>query len=774
MKMFRFLIITAVLMNLFLSNGATQAQIGLPKGARTRIGNGTALSIAFSPDGTQLAVGTTIGIWIYDIPTYNVLSFLTGHAGYITAIEYSPDREILASGSSDTTIRLWNLHTGKNFAVLRGHKGSVNNIAFSSDSKTLVSNSSRERKILFWNLKIDLAKEHKAIAPEKSYLGNAFSMALSPDGETVAIGNVHPTVILWNMKLGLTKAMLDGHTWVPSDTQYAYPGSIHSLAFSPDGETLASSSTDTTIRLWDTKTAKHKVTLRRNGRDAPTLVFSPDGKTLASTTTGPWGANPMILLRDAATGRLKTTINNYAADALVFAPDNETLAGVVGDGTIWILNTKTGKQKTILTKHSRMRNTTRISPDGSTIANYNQDGTILLQDMVTEEQKVILKDFRFRINSNRYRSQGAFLRYSPNWKTLAITEGNIIRLWDMETGLHNVTLTGHTERVSAIAFSPNGELLASRTEDETIRLWNAKTGKQKAVYPIERRYRQFMVFSPDGKTLAGPVKKAKNMVQLWDTNTGHPHMLLEHNREVYSVMFSPDNENIITQGSGNTRLWDAKTGQLKVILNRPEQYNFSFMFSPDGKILVGYAKPWSQEKVDTAIWVWDAQTGRHKAKLTGHQGIVTHTLFASDSKTLVSTGSDTIIRLWDLETGQHKGMLVRDQERAKQPMSGANGSTVSTLGGNVPTRFWDVEAGQIRTTNLGYTSSSLILFAPDGKTLVSGGVDATIRFWDIETGQQKASFTGYTPVKSIVFTPDGKIMITQGIDGTILLWDLPQ
>ena len=98
----------------------------------------------------------------------------------------------------------------------------------------------------------------------------------------------------------------------------------------------------------------------------------------------------------------------------------------------------------------------------------------------------------------------------------------------------------------------------------------------------------------------------------------------------------------------------------------------------------------------------------------------------------------------------------------------------STLGGNVPTRFWDVEAGQIRTTNLGYTSSSLILFAPDGKTLVSGGVDATIRFWDIETGQQKASFTEYTPVKSIVFTPDGKIMITQGIDGTILLWDLPQ
>ena len=174
---------------------------------------------------------TTIGIWIYDIPTYNVLLFLTGHAGYVTAIEYSPDREILASGSSDTTIRLWNLHTGKNFAVLRGHKGSVNNIAFLSDSKTLVSNSSRERKILFWNLKIDLAKEHKAIAPEKSYPGNAFSMALSPDGETVAIGNVHPTVILWNMKLGLTKAMLDGHTWVPSDTQYAYPGSIHSLAF---------------------------------------------------------------------------------------------------------------------------------------------------------------------------------------------------------------------------------------------------------------------------------------------------------------------------------------------------------------------------------------------------------------------------------------------------------------------------------------------------------------------------------------------------------------
>ncbi len=774
MNMFRFLVIAAGLMNMFLYNAVTQDQIGLPKSAKARIGNGTALTIAFSPDGTQLAVGTTIGIWIYDAQTYKIRSFLTAYAGYVTAIEYSPDGQILASGNSDGTIRLWNPKTGRNFAVLRGHKGDVNEIAFLPNGEMLVSNSSQDKKIHFWNLKIDPTKEHGAIAPEKSYPGSAYSMALSPDGETVAIGKDHPRIILWNWKLGFTKAVLKGHTWVRSDTQYADPGVIYSLAFSPDGETLASSSSDITIRLWDTKTAKHKVTLKRNGRYAPNLMFSPDGKTLANTATGYWGASPMIRLRDAATGRLITTINNYTAHVLAFAPDNITLAGIDG-GVIWILNTQTGKQKTILTKHHSMRSSTRVSPDGSTIANYNRDGTILLQDLVNEEQRVILKDFQFRINSNRYFSQGAFLQYSPNWKTLAITEGNIIRLWDMETGQQNATLTGHTERVLDIAFSPNGELLASRTKDETIRLWNAETGKQKAVYPIERRNRQFMVFSPDGKTFAAPAPES-DMIQLYHTDTGHPKFLLiGHKRGATSILFSPDGNSIVSNSYGETLLWDAKTGQLIVRIDRPENYNFSFMFSPNGKILVGFAKPWGQEKVDNAIWVWDAKTGQHKTKLEGHKGRITRTLFASDSKTLVSTGSDTIIRLWDLETGQQKAMLVRDQERAKQPMSKTNGSKATTTTGNVPTRFWDVESGQISTTSLGYASSSLlILFAPDGKTLVSGGVDATIRFWDIETGQQKSSFTGYTPVKSIVFTPDEKTMITKGDDGTVVLWDLLQ
>ena len=741
MKMFRFLAIAAVLMNMFLSNAVTQDQFGLPKGAKSRIGNGTALTIAFSPDGTQFAVGTTIGIWIYDVPTYKIRSFLTSHAGYVTAIEYSPDGQILASGNSDATIRLWNPKTGRNFAVLRGHEGSINKIAFLPDGETLVSNSSQDKKIYFWNLKIDLTKEHEAIVPEKSYPGSAYSMALSPDGETLAIGKDNPNIILWNLKLGRTKTFLRGHTWVPSDTQYAKSGVIYSLAFSPDGETLASSSSDTTIRLWDTKTAKHKVTLTRNGRSAPTLLFSPDGKTLANTATGFWRTPPMIRLRDAATGKLKTTIDFPAGTSsvytLAFASDSETLASIDRDSThnytIRIWDLKTGKLEKSLSEYKDMRFFARVSRHGRMVSHKNQDGTIQLTDVTAGTHRTILKDCPFRISSPNFPYRNAFHRYSRDWKTLAIGDENAIQLWDIETDQYKTTLVGHTERLSLIVFSPDANTLIGRSHGRngTIHLWNTKTGEKKATLQSDLRSAQYIAFSQDGKTFAAPAPES-GMIQLYHTDTGHPKLLLigqKHGGN--SILFSPDGNSIVSDRYGDTVLWDARTGNLIVHIDRPENHNFSFMFSPNGKILVGYAKPYSHEKADGAIWVWDAKTGQYKTKLEGHKGRVTHTLFA-DSKTLVSAGSDATIRIWNIETEQLKNTLLE------------------------------------------YNPYSPIVFAPDGVTLVWGSLYNTIRFWDIEIGEQIASFKGYGPVESIVFAPDLRTFITQGIDGTILLWDAPQ
>ena len=191
-----FLISTLYLPNTFAQD---YTQWHLPDGAKARFGNGRPTEgIAFSPDGTRLAVGSKLGIWIYDSRTYKELALLIGHSGNITTIAFSPDSTRLASGSWDNTIRLWDVTTGQHLKTLEGHK---------------------------WSL---------------------YSIAFSPDGQTLVSGGGDGTIRLWDVATGKHLKTLTGHQL-----------HVTSVAFSPDGQTLASGSWDDTVRLWDVSTHEH-------------------------------------------------------------------------------------------------------------------------------------------------------------------------------------------------------------------------------------------------------------------------------------------------------------------------------------------------------------------------------------------------------------------------------------------------------------------------------------------------------------------------------------
>ena len=155
--------------------------------------------------------------------------------------------------------------------------------------------------------------------------------------------------------------------------------------------------------------------------------------------------------------------------------------------------------------------------------------------------------------------------YSPDGKTLAIQDGKSVRLWDIETDSHKAILSGHLKGILSIKYSPNGQFL-STAGGETIRLWNTQTGEQIAIYTPDHRYQAhgfLPIFSPDSNLLATPTKDLK-MVQIWNTDTGHPQFLfMGHRWNVRSVIFSPDGNNIVSNCSAKAFLWDAKTGRRK-------------------------------------------------------------------------------------------------------------------------------------------------------------------------------------------------------------------
>ena len=276
---------------------------------------------------------------------------------------------------------------------------------------------------------------------------HVWSVAFSPDGQTLASGSQDSTIRLWDTHTGKLKMTLIGET-----------GSIYSVAFSPDGQTLASGSQDSTIRLWDTHTGKLKMTLIEHAGWVASVAFSPDGTTLASGH-----AYQTLLLWNTTTGQSEKTLRGHTevVEFVVFSPDGEMLASGGRDQTIRLWNPHTGKQIRLLTATSPV-NRLAFSPDGGTLASGSWDNAIRLWNPHTGKLKRTLPNQGGWVNA---------VAFSPDGGTLVIGNRGI-SLWDVETDQYKKPLIEYVGDAISIVFSLDGRMLASGSADKKVRLWD--------------------------------------------------------------------------------------------------------------------------------------------------------------------------------------------------------------------------------------------------------------------------------------------------------------
>ncbi|MCL4300569.1 MAG: AAA-like domain-containing protein [Anaerolineae bacterium] len=595
---------------------------------------GSIYSVAFSPDGQTLAStgqDSSIRLWKLADPSVPP-TILTGHKGRVWSLAFSPDGHILASAGEDETIRLWTLADLRaSPTILAGHKGTVISVAFSPDSQTLVS-AGEDKTIHLWQL----ANLKASPAVLVGHSSNILSVAFSPNGQTLVSGADDKTIRVWNLSdLSASPTILTGHE-----------NFVMSVAFSPDGQTLASASGDKTIRLWDLANLKASPTILTGHENyVISVAFSPDGQTLASA-----GWDKTIRLWDLANLKTSPTILAGHGDvvySIAFSPDGQSLASVGEDKMIrlWELGTPSALPVS-LGENKNIVMSVAFSPDGQTLASAGQDTAIRLWNLADlTESPTTLMGHLGRIWS---------VAFSPNGQTLVSAgQDTTIHLWkltDLEasptvladgkkitlTNREDTILTGQQDIIFSVAFSPDGQTLASASDN--VRLWNLA---DPSASPTVLTGTLSVAFSPDGQTLASA--SGDGIVRLWKLADlkAPPTLLTGPKKGIWAVAFSPDSQTLASAGLDNTvYLWNLATLETTHILTGHEDMVFSVAFSPNGQTLASASS-------DTTIRLWDlANLTAPPVTLRGRAGPVLSVAFSLDGQTLASGGRDQSVHLW--------------------------------------------------------------------------------------------------------------------------------
>ena len=712
---------------------------------RARLGKGIIGQIKYSPDGTQLAVGSSIGIWIYNAHTGKELNLLTGHTKDTGCIAYSPNGRILASGGTvDTgTVCLWDPNTGEHKGTLGEHEEFILYLEFSPDGSILASGSVDET-IQLWDV---VTGKHKATL--EGHTGGRRLMVFSPDGKTLAsaddlrwvpISKDDKTIRLWNIETGQHKSTLENPDF-----------RANSIAFSPDGDTIATGGWDKDIdidlsvgavRLWDAATGEHKETLIKERTDSVfTVAYSPNGASLVSGSK-----DGTIRLWDTATYQFKASLTGYP-DAIAFSPDSNKLAIASQDKKIRLYDAVNGEHQLTLTEHTDEIYNLVFNPDGRTFAGIGGDSTIRLWDAVTGEHLQTIIGHTRSVSSISFSSDGSRLATAGNGAPDGPSGDKIIRIWNAQSGDLQSTLkvpigrwlnASYRKRIDAVSYSPDGKTLASASEDGTIRLWDVGSAKPRLITFEGLRGAQasdllqaysmdgfVLAYSPDGKTLASSSRDnltRDTTIQLWNAFTCKHKSTLTPERfdAIYSIAFSPDGHVLAAGGRrGEVCMWDVTSGELKTTFPAPERgwfrerFQWSVVaFSPDGRTLVSVARGYNW--MGSEVCLWDVVSGECKASF-GMVAGAGSVAFSPDGSALAIGGTKGVT-LWDV----HKTLY-----------QSTSNDHYSRLDGVWETGGFDV-TGRHKVTLKGHARYvSSVAFSPDGRTLASGSVDGTVLLWDV-------------------------------------------
>lgn len=525
------------------------------------------MGLTFSHDGRKMASASwdrTVKLW--DAGTGDVLHTLRGHEDRVHSVAFHPKGVLVASGSWDTTIKVWDVVKGTEVQTLRGHKSPVYSVDFSPDGQLLASAASNG------NLKIWELATGKVIQNITGNAGAILNIAFSPDGRSLVYSGGDATVRVWDVESGVERILFRGHT-----------ASVDNVRFSPDGQRLVSSSPGQgVIKVWDLTRHPEYSTFAHTGPDIEAIAFQDEGKQLVSVTIGgklqTWDATTGVLREERTVG-MSDSLTSPAVLAS-FNPGGTLLAGRSRENPrlVRIWDVATGKVQMSLPQHTWPVLCVRFNPDGRLLATCGYSGDDKQHEIhvwETENGKLLMKlNGAGKVCNIVFRDS----------QLLAVGgEDGMLAVIDLATRQRIDSVAAHKNDVAALAFSPNGKLMASGgLEDRTIKIWDVS----------------------ESDTTTGPARRLVHTLVA-------PSLLCD-------LAFSPDSGRLAGISRDLVKVWDAVTGQEVLTLRGAPQrhwdpaFNPRVVFSPNGRRLAG--TNW-----DESISLWDAPEQSSDSEYASHQ-----------------------------------------------------------------------------------------------------------------------------------------------------------
>jgi len=600
---------------------------------------------------------------------------------------------------------------------------------------------------------------------------------------------------------------------------------INGVAFSPDGQRLASAGGNGLVKIWNSRMGQMIQSLTAHSSFVCSIAFHPDGKHLASV-----GADKQVKVWDLTTGlpvfaeRCDAVHVYGAAYAVTFSPDGQSVAAG-NDGSVMVWDWRDHQLQCSFAGHTKRPICVAFSRDGRRLASGSWQGQVQLWDVEAGGKPLIsfaeTRDSRHPVCALAFSSDGGRLAtasfnrrvdvwdtttgelvrslphnglvqcvaFSPDGRRIASAgEEKIVRVWDATTGREVLGLRGHTSHCGCVTFSPDGQRLASASMDGTIRVWDASPlqgheGQENLTFRQHSNEIWSLAVSPDGQQVVSAGFSTPATV--WDPQTGHVSAeFRDHTDVVFCVAWQPDSRRIASAGGDGglftVKVWDALTGREVFTLpgTRPgDPEFFGVAFSPNGRYLV-------TGRLNGNVQVWDARTGEEVGTLGTHERALRGVVFSRDGRHLATVSADGLVKLWDatrLDEKQEARLIL--QGRLLGPCLNVafspDGRRLATGGEENTVKIWDVKNGQELKTLRGHNGDIYtVAFSPDsdGRWIASAGEDSIVKLWDSHVGGPPVrSFRGHTGlVSSVAFSPDGRRLISGSRDHTAKVWDLTQ